>query len=344
MEKRPNLSGPLYFAAHFLIEVTSFYILSSYMGIPAAAMIALVYDYLAFVPQGLYGYVSDRIPGLNFGIAGTVLAALALVCFRQGWNPFLTVVLLAVGNGMIHIQGAEVTLHSSGGKMTGPALFVAGGSFGLITGKLMSGNAPLWLVMVMTLLILVPVLAAEKYRGQGRVTGFGYASKGLSTGTVIGLATLVVAVRAYMGYGIPTTWNKTVLQNVALYAFMGTGKALGGILIDRIGIRKTAAVSTLGALPFLLFGDNVMAVSLLGVMLFSMTMAVTLALIVSRIPDRCGLAFGFTTLGLFLGTLPIFFYRIRSLLLNCVIVAGLSLVSFAILHKICIPKSEEEVK
>ena len=91
----------------------------------------------------------------------------------------------------------------------------------------------------------------------------------------------------------------------------------------------------LGALPFLLFGDGVMAVSLIGVMLFSMTMAVTLALIVSRIPDRCGVAFGFTTLGLFVGTLPVFFFRISSLAVNCVVITVLSAVCYVILKTIC---------
>lgn len=335
MPKNRTYAGILYFVIHFLIEVASFYILSFYMGTPAAVAAALVYDYLAFVPQGIYGWLSDLFPKFNFGILGAVLSLAALLMFRLRWNWLAVTLVIALGNGMIHIQGAEVTLHSSGGKMTPAALFVAGGSFGLITGKLMSGRIPVWPVMLLTLLIPVLILLAQRYRGEGAVQGFAYAAPGIGKKLLVGLAVFVVVVRAYMGYGIPTTWNQTVIQNVALYVCMGTGKALGGVLIDKIGIRGTAAISTLGALPFLLFGDQNMVVSLVGVLLFSMTMAVTLALIVSRMPESCGVAFGFTTLGLFLGTLPIFFFRITSVVVNCAVITVLSIACFLILEKIC---------
>ena len=58
---------------------------------------------------------------------------------------------------------------------------------------------------------------------------------------------------------------------------MGIGKALGGILSDIYGIRKVATFSTLIVVPFLCIGDNLMIVSLLDVMMFSMTMSITLA-------------------------------------------------------------------
>jgi hypothetical protein len=91
---------------------------------------------------------------------------------------------------------------------------------------------------------------------------------------------------------------------------MGFGKALGGILSDAYGIRKVATLSTLFSLPFLLVGDNLMIVSIIGIMLFSMTMAITLAILVSKLKNTPGLAFGFTTIGLFLGFVQIFFWKL----------------------------------
>ena len=55
------------------------------------------------------------------------------------------------------------------------------------------------------------------------------------------------------------------------------------------------------ALPFLLFGDRYMLISLIGVMFFSMTMSVTLAVLVSVLPDAPGLAFGLTASALWPG-------------------------------------------
>ena len=125
-----------------------------------------------------------------------------------------------------------------------------------------------------------------------------------------------------------------MMQTVALFAFMGVGKALGGILIDKIGIRKTIYISMLGAIPFLLSGNELMMVSLVGVMFFSMTMAITLAILVSTYRDNPGVAFGFTTVGLAIGAMPIFFFRITDLLLNDIIIVIMSIMCLYILLKV----------
>ena len=129
-----------------------------------------------------------------------------------------------------------------------------------------------------------------------------------------------------MGYGIPTSWNKTVIQNVLLFVFMGIGKAFGGILSDAFGIRKIAIGSTLLAIPFLCFGDSIMIISLFGVMSFSMTMSITLGIIVSILKKSPGLSFGLTTIGLFLGTAPIFFVKITNVLYNIIMIICMSIL------------------
>ena len=44
-------------------------------------------------------------------------------------------IILCLGNACIHVRGAEITLNNSYGKLSHSAIFVAGGSFGVITGK-----------------------------------------------------------------------------------------------------------------------------------------------------------------------------------------------------------------
>ncbi len=333
------LTGWMYFAVHFLIEFTTFYLMTAYLSDGAAWYIALFFDFFAFVPQGIYGYIRDMGAKLNFALLGTVLTTAALVMSAAALPPMTVILVLTLGNGMIHVEGAEATLRSSGGRIAPAALFVCGGSFGLIAGKLASWNGvPVFVVILTNLLMLAPILiSARRVGGPGirSAEGFDFQNRRVPAAAVAAAAVIVVAVRAYMGYGIPTSWNKTVPQTVALFCFMGVGKALGGVLTDRIGIRRTALISTLAALPFLIFGDTLMLVSLVGVMLFSMTMAVTLALIVSVMKRFPGVAFGLTTVGLFLGTFPVAIHRASSFLENCVIVAALTIVSALILLIIC---------
>lgn len=337
--KKGNALGLLFFAIHFLVEVCSFFVLTYYTKSEYVWVIMLIYDFLAFVPQGFFGFLRDRGIKINFALCGTVLTSLSLLMMIFSLNPFFIISVLSVGNCLVHIHGAELTLRNSGGKMTPAAVFVAGGSFGVITGKLLcSANVAVPVMLAVNLLTFIPVIISERIsRGEddSGLSLYSFSNPKLNSAVVIALATFVVIVRAYMGYGIPTTWNKTVLQTIILYCSMGLGKALGGILIDKIGIRKTALVSTIGALPFMIFGADLMMVSLVGVTFFSMTMAVSLALIVSRLQKYPGIAFGFTTLGLFLGSVPLFFVRIKSVFINCVIITVLTVVCVVILSLIC---------
>ncbi|MDY4619307.1 MAG: hypothetical protein SO484_04840, partial [Bacilli bacterium] len=298
-----------------------------------------MYDFFAFVPQGIFGYLKDKGIKTNFTIIGMILSTLSLILLYFNLNAIVVILVLSIGNCMIHIQGAETTLRTSNGQMAPSAIFVSGGSFGVITGKILAMyNVPIPFVIIINLLMLIPIAICNKYVyliDDKNLEKYNFSNKNINSKVIITLAVFVVIVRAYMGYGIPTTWNKTLIQTILLYCSMGIGKAMGGILIDSIGIKKTALLSTIGSLPFLLFGNNVMAISLIGIMMFSMTMAVTLGLIVSEIKKYPGVAFGFTTVGLFLGSLPVFVFRINSILINCLMVTILTVASVIVLSIIC---------
>ena len=339
MKQNKNILGILYFIIHFIIEITSFYIVSSYIDTNLVWILALMYDFFAFVPQGIFGYLKDKGIKTNFTIIGMILSTLSLILLYFNLNAIVVILVLSIGNCMIHIQGAETTLRTSNGQMAPSAIFVSGGSFGVITGKILAMyNVPIPFVIIINLLMLIPIAICNKYVyliDDKNLEKYNFSNKNINSKVIITLAVFVVIVRAYMGYGIPTTWNKTLIQTILLYCSMGIGKAMGGILIDSIGIKKTALLSTIGSLPFLLFGNNVMAISLIGIMMFSMTMAVTLGLIVSEIKKYPGVAFGFTTVGLFLGSLPVFVFRINSILINCLMVTILTVASVIVLSVIC---------
>lgn len=343
--KKYNQIGLLYFIIHFLVEITSFYVLTSYFSTPIVWGICLLYDSLAFVPQGFFGFLRDKGIRINFAVLGTLLTSLSLVLLHFDVNAVIVTIAVALGNCLVHIHGAELTLRSSPGKIAPSAVFVSGGSFGVVTGKLLSthGIAVPW-ILTLNLMTFIPIYIAEKLKagdGEDNLKQYHFSNEKINGVAVVLLATFVVIVRAYMGYGIPTTWNKTELQTVLLYGSMGVGKGLGGILADKIGIRLTALISTVGALPFMIFGAEQMEISLIGIALFSMTMAVTLALIVSRLQRYPGVAFGFTTVGLFLGTLPFFFFRIGSVLVNDVIITLLTVPCVVILCIICRKKPSQ---
>lgn len=340
-------AGYLYFYIHFVVEVICFYTLAKLLGDSIFLWIApFMYDAFAFVPQSLIGYISDKYPKINIGIIGTILLLIGLITCNLHILGYIPLIILCLGNACLHVSGAETTLRASDGKLSHSAIFVAGGSFGVITGKLLGTLNFSYLFLVLLGLTMIPfILLADEYRKEADkqkqpCKNFNYINKKINPFIIILLAVFVVIVRGYMGYGIPTSWNKTVFQTILLYFAMGTGKALGGILSDWIGIRKTAVISILLALPFLLFGDDLMLISLIGVLMFSMTMSITLAILVSVLKNKPGLAFGLTTIGLFLGTVPIFFIKL-SKLYNCIVIGVFSIICIIIMLNIL---RKDEVK
>jgi len=349
--KQENIgAGYLYFYIHFITEIACFFCLSNIIGSTAYLwVIHLIYDALAFVPQSVIGYISDKNSKINMGLIGVCLLIVALIMFwLRIFDAYLALILLCIGNACIHVNGAEVTLRCSNGKLSHSALFVSGGSFGVISGKLLQKISMPYIVIIILCITTIPfILLAEYYRKEADLKSshpcekFNYNSKKASLGLIVILSILIVIVRGYMGYGIPTSWNKTTFQTILLFSFMGIGKALGGIVADIIGVKKTAIISATLALPFLLFGDNFMIISLIGVMLFSMTMSITLALLVSVLKDTPGLAFGLTTIGLFLGTVPVFFIRFTTVLSNCIVITILTILCLVIMNSII--RSDKDV-
>ncbi len=313
-------AGILYGFVHFSVEVCSFFFLFSRLQFTDfGGIYAFLFDALAFIPQCFLGLWADRVQREHLGVLGCILMVLALLL------PLDTIafLMLTAGNAMVHIAGAKHTLNGEEGKITPCSIFVAGGSFGVITGQLLGGMGQglLWIPLVCMILALGACLYVSLcHRLQNKACSFQVSSETLSLGFVVLFAFLSAAVRAYVAYAIPTGWKKETIHAVFLFCSMGIGKYLGGVLCDRIGYQKTATLSLLISLPFLLFGNHVMVVSLIGVGLFSMTMPVTVAILSSAFPKDPAFAFGITTVALFVGTAPAFFIRPQGLLVNQIIV------------------------
>ena len=332
----PNIGcGYLYFYIHLITEIACFYFLSKVTNNSNIVwLIPLIYDGMAFVPQAVIGKISDKYRKIKFSLIGTILILFSFLgMFWLNINVYISLILLCLGNACIHVNGAEVTIRNSNGKLSHSAIFVSGGSFGVIIGRVLADSFIPTIIVFLLIFTMIPfMLLADTYSSEeNEVLPFDYTNNKIKPEIIMLFAIFVVVVRGYMGYGIPTSWNKTVFQSVILYFTMGIGKALGGIFSDTYGIRKTAFFSTILAIPFLCFGDKLMFISLIGVMFFSMTMSITLAILVSVLKSSPGLAFGLTTTGLFLGTLPIFFIFIVDVMINIGVIVLLSLLCTFIL-------------
>ena len=330
---RSNNTGIKYFIVHACVEIVCFYLLRYHYPVILSGIIALVFDFFAFLPQGVIGDFIIRHKNLPYETIGN---GLMLVSVFLVWSPYKTVhvtgyIVLAIGNAILHECGAISTVADSNGRLFPSSLFVSGGSFGLVIGQTLGiyGLPPYFLIIPLAVSEICSLSARASLRKEN-YPDFDCVNKKIPAGIILLAAFLVTSVRSYIGYAIPISWNKEVWQSFFLFFILGLGKALGGLLADTIGFRKTAWLGTLVAVPFLLFGDKLMVVSCIGVFFFSMTMSITFAMCLSVLKRNPGMAFGITTAALFLGLLPVFFVRF-DIFVNAILITAFSLLSFVLL-------------
>lgn len=338
MKKTVNPLSWTYFIIHALVEVICFAALYNKLGLGLTFTIAFCYDFFAFVPQAIFGELSNRFPKLDIGSLGVLLMGLSFILLNRE-KPTLYlygILFLGLGNALLHEAGAIATILVSEGHLFPSALFVSGGSFGLIIGQTIgkAGLHTYWLLLPLVIIEILVLLSNKHWlHAQRKVPDFHITQAQHSHRLIIIVAFLVTTVRSYIGYAIPISWNKTLWQAFLLFFVMGMGKAMGGYWADKYGAQKVGVFSTLFCIPFLIIGKNIMVLSIIGVFLFSLTMSICFGMLLSIIKDNPGLAFGITTIGLFLGVCPVLFVGSMGYLVDSILIIVLSLLSALGLYK-----------
>lgn len=301
----------VYAAGHFLVDLACAMVL---LGKPHGAVLFLIYNFCAFalqMPIGLLADLTDRCKAF-------ALAGIALVLAARLPVPEMGRVLLAgLGNACYHVGGGRDALLADR-KLTGLGIFVAPGALGIFLGGVLAGNSlavngcSAALAVCAACLIPAGELRRSSTAGKPR---WGWAW----------LMAAIVLLRSAVGLCMATPWKiGAFAAGSAVCAALG--KAAGGFAGDRAGWKRAGVLSLICAAGLFLLPGFGWA-GCLGVLLFNMTMPITLRRAAEDLPGMEGFAFGALTFALFLGYLPAY-YGLR---LTAVPGAVLALVSTGLL-------------
>ncbi len=228
-----------------------------------------------------------------FAATGGVL----LLCSCLPLPVFLRVILAGIGNACYHVGGGRDSLIKSK-NMLRLGIFVAPGAIGICLAPLLHKNNILFtLAIVATGLCSLSALLINSRDLPQKSAHKPHISTSV-------LMFLVVIARSFGGMCMQTPW-KIGLWAVGACIASAAGKALGGLVADHFGGKRTAIFSLLfSAVLFCL--PNLVVAGILGVLLFNMTMPITLRKGADALQGLEGFAFGLLTLALFLGYLPSF--------------------------------------
>jgi len=211
-----------------------------------------------------------------------------------------------LGNSLFHIGGGAISLKISPEKAGPPGIFVAPGAIGLLVGTLFGKSiyfAPVIIYLFLLLCVLamlavrIPVVYSVIETGQKKFNWFW---------AILVLLLFSIFTRSLIGLAVAFPWKSNLWLLVALTIGVALGKAFGGILSDRFGWVKVTVGGLLISAPLLAFTAIYPYLAILGMMLFQMTMPVTLIAISRSLPKYPAFAFGLACLAIVIGALPIF--------------------------------------
>lgn len=273
----------------------------------ASAFLILLYDLLAFATQPIFGYISDKIKKYGkIAAIGCILTAVGLITHQI---PFLAVIISGIGNALFHVGGGVISLKMDPGKAWAPGIFIAQGTMGVFIGTLLGKQV----FMPWPIILLLVLLAAAHYIIKDssvenqyiRGATHGFQNEKLFN-TVLVLILLTVIIRSFAGLGISYGWKADIQLAFILSICIMFGKALGGIFSDRFGLLRVPMAGLILSVPCLILGLSYPLAGCIGMLLFNLTMPVTLLLTANLFPKHEGLGFGMTVLALSIGTIPVF--------------------------------------
>ena len=297
------------------------------------ALSILLYDIVAFTLQLPIGIALDQLDKnsyaalLSYALVGAgVILSLVPIALLE-WPAIL---LLAIGNALFHSAGGLSVLNISQ-KHAGPSgIFIATGAIGVFLGtqsaqmgRLQIAFSLLVLLFLCALITLVVQKVNKKYWNVHNVS-FDIPRLSSNTLLAIALLSLVVALRSYVGMVMAFPWKSEMLLLVLSILGVFAGKALGGVVADRIGFRTTAIFSLIAAATLFVPSWEMPPMGLLAVFFFNFTMSITLASLANILPNAKGTAFGLASFSLAVGALPALAgFRIE----HPAMLSGISLVS-----------------
>ncbi len=294
----------VYCAAHFIVDFCCALFMFSLLRSENYWMSAvLIYNFCAFALQMPFGLLADRLSrNALVAAAGCILVALSPM-FSAG---IITAAVMGIGNALFHVGGGVDVLNLSDSKCSPLGLFVSPGALGLCLGGMLRGVFPLHAACILLAAIAVIIVTLSHRKGsftENLPLKLNIPSKAAIFSLICLFA--VVCLRSFAGMSFSFGW-KTSIPALVTVGCVALGKALGGFAADAMGSRIASIISLSLCAVLFVFSENPIC-GLAALLLFNMTMPITLWETAKLFPNARGFSFGLLTFALFIGFLPTYF-------------------------------------
>ncbi|MBN2982035.1 MFS transporter [Cohnella algarum] len=300
--------------------------------------VTFVLNMTSSVMQPLVGAYTDRRSSAHMLIGGVALSLLGIIglAFAPSfWAVLLAVLFIGLGSAIFHPEGSRVVYFAAGGRRGfAQSVYQVGGNAGSSLAPLMTvfvfvplgqigaawGSA-FAVVAFAAVLAIIPwyrnrlrqfnaeKTAARSAKGK---TGTGALQSHPRAAFAMSLLVFIVFARSWYHSGIGSYYQFFLIEDyglsakqaqIPLFLFLAFGVAgtfMGGVLADKIGLKKMIVLSIAGAIPFSLLLPYLPlslvypVISILGFILLS-GFSVAVVYAQHLMPAKVGMASGLTT-------------------------------------------------
>ena len=298
-------------AVHFAVDM---YCAVLYFGCVSGTANAwqamILYNACAFAMQAPIGAIADRLDN------GKAVAAAGCILLAGSWFfnsfPLACAVIAGLGNGAFHAGAGLTVLKAEHEKASGLGVFVSTGAIGLFIGTadngvLVKAGCAFFILFVLLAAGIWLLIKEERTLPE---SGEEYLpSLSMPKAGVWALIPLVIVVILRAFIGSTKCFSVPEMPGAATVLCVAGGKAAGGFLMDGVGPRRASVFSLLPCAALVLAGTELaggQVARLLSLLLFNMTMPITLFAAARLLKNAKGFAFGLLTFGLFIGYIPRF--------------------------------------
>ena len=253
-----------------------------------AVLIFLAYNLTAFVLQAPFGLLADayKRPGILLAASG-VLLLLAVV-----FSPVaaLSVLLLGLGNALLHVTGGRCVTIESSNDIGSLGIFVSTGAVGLFLGQQLAARP--WLPPLLLAVFAVSVLCLLLPPAPALPIETAEPKAPRSAPLLLLSVAAVVVIRAFVGKIATPDFTLTAHLGLLLSLATALGKAFGGILCKHLGHRPVIVATMTLALLLQVTCNGIPALYLFGVLAFNCSMPITLYYANRLLRGHEGFAFG----------------------------------------------------
>lgn len=296
----------------------------------SVSMFIFLYNSLAFITQWPLGILfNNRNQNAYVSMFGCILILLGYIL---GKITLIPVILIGMGNAFFHIGGGIDILNISNKKASKIGIYVAPGALGLFIGTNINKlKYPIWIVIVLLIMSIIALyLLGKNTTTKIKQKEISILDLKLNKQIVAYSILIAICIRGLLGFLLNYSWKSNFSLAVIMVLMVVLGKMLGGVLADKFGLGKVGVVSLFLSAILFIFSFDSIVIAMISVLLFNMTMPLTLILL-SNYLNHYGLAFGLNTTALALGSL-LYIKPISEVLFNRIGLFSLVFISLILFY------------